>query len=143
MVDSNVLINHLKNFVGISDIAINWSISYLSNRSFSVMLGDASSSHAALFCGVPQGSILLLFTTYILVGRVGSRAFDVRAPQVWNSLPEHLRQTNSVTSFKSLLTFIVWLFRTDGVYCNYLNCFILFYILYMYIMYFYSLAFLN
>lgn len=30
-------------------------ISYLSNCSFSVLLGDASSSHAPLFCGVPRG----------------------------------------------------------------------------------------
>ncbi len=61
--DHNVLINRLKTYVGIRDVPLDWFISYLSNRSFSVALGDASSSHAPLFCGVPQGSILgpLLF----------------------------------------------------------------------------------
>ena len=48
-VDHNVLISHLKNYVGISDVALDWFISYLSNRSFSVRLGEASSSCAPLF----------------------------------------------------------------------------------------------
>ena len=33
----------------------------------------------------------------------GDRAFSVRAPKLWNSLPEKLRLTNSLTSFKTLL----------------------------------------
>ena len=45
-VDHNVLISRLKNYVGISDVALDWFISYLSNRSFSVVLGDVSSSCA-------------------------------------------------------------------------------------------------
>ena len=33
----------------------------------------------------------------------GDRAFSVKAPKLWNSLPEELRLTKSLTSFKSLL----------------------------------------
>ena len=33
----------------------------------------------------------------------GDRAFAVRAPKLWNALPEGLRLANSVSSFKSLL----------------------------------------
>ena len=33
----------------------------------------------------------------------GDRAFAVRAPQLWNSVPGDLRQANSVSSFKSIL----------------------------------------
>ena len=63
-----LLIRCLKKHVGISDVALDWFISYLWNRSFSVRFGEASSSCAPLFWGVPQGSILgpLLFTVYML-----------------------------------------------------------------------------
>ena len=52
----------------VSGVAVDWWISFLSKRSFSVMLEDASSSCAPLFCGVPQGSSLgpLLFTLYVV-----------------------------------------------------------------------------
>ena len=33
----------------------------------------------------------------------GDRAFSVRAPRLWNGLPEEIRLAESVTSFKSLL----------------------------------------
>uniref|UniRef100_A0A672YDQ4 Reverse transcriptase domain-containing protein n=1 Tax=Sphaeramia orbicularis TaxID=375764 RepID=A0A672YDQ4_9TELE len=33
----------------------------------------------------------------------GDRAFSIRAPQLWNGLPEEIRLAESVTSFKSLL----------------------------------------
>ena len=57
-VDRDTLISRLEHLIGISGVALEWFKSYLSNRSFSVSLGDACSSHAPLFCGVPQESFL-------------------------------------------------------------------------------------
>lgn len=53
-------------------MALNWFISYLSNRSFLVKLRDASSSCAPFSCGVPKGSILcvLLFTITLPLGHI-------------------------------------------------------------------------
>ena len=33
----------------------------------------------------------------------GDRAFEIRAPRLWNSLPENLRLTKSLSGFKTLL----------------------------------------
>ena len=33
----------------------------------------------------------------------GDRAFEVRAPRLWNNLPENLRLTKSLSAFKTLL----------------------------------------
>lgn len=72
-VDHTVLLSCLKYCVGIHGTLLRWFTSYLSNRTFSVMIGDLSSSCASLSCGVPQGSIVspILFSLYIL----SSRAF--------------------------------------------------------------------
>jgi len=67
-VDHAVLLSHLEQYVGIHGTALKWFMSYLSNRTFSMMIGDLSSSCASLSCGVPQGSILgpILFSLYML-----------------------------------------------------------------------------
>ena len=67
-VDHLILIKRLKDLIGINEVALEWFRSYLSDRSISVEIGEASSSQAAFRCGVPQGSILgpLLFTIYML-----------------------------------------------------------------------------
>ena len=66
--EHNILLSRLECCVGIGGTALNWFKSYLSNRSFSVALGDSTSSSAPLPCGVPQGSILgpILFSLYLL-----------------------------------------------------------------------------
>ena len=42
----------------------------------------------------------------------GYRAFSVHAPQLWNTLPQHIKQCCTVDSFKKSLK--TWLFK--GVY---------------------------
>ncbi len=67
-VSHSILLSRLKECVGIKGIALKWFQSYLTDRSFSVQLGEFSSSAAPLSCGVPQGSILgpMLFSLYML-----------------------------------------------------------------------------
>ncbi len=67
-VDHSVLLDHLQKWVDIRDAALDCFKSYLSNRTFSVGVRDASSSVACLTCGVPQSSILgpLLLCAYML-----------------------------------------------------------------------------
>ena len=57
-IDHSILISGLEHCVGIRGTALEWFRSYLSQRSFSVKIGDFASSSAPLSCGVPQGSIL-------------------------------------------------------------------------------------
>ncbi len=67
-VDHNILIERLREGVGISGRTLYWFSPYLSDRSFSVAIGPYMSESAALFCGVPQGSVLgpILFAFYLL-----------------------------------------------------------------------------
>uniref|UniRef100_A0A8C6LTZ9 Reverse transcriptase domain-containing protein n=1 Tax=Nothobranchius furzeri TaxID=105023 RepID=A0A8C6LTZ9_NOTFU len=67
-VDHNILLTRLESFAGVTGTALNWFHSYLSDRSFSIHIGDCSSPFVPLPWGVPQGSILgpLLFSIYIL-----------------------------------------------------------------------------
>lgn len=64
----NILIERLRLWAGIQGNVLNWFSSYLSGRTFSIELGNFSSSSARLECGVPQGSILgpALFSIYML-----------------------------------------------------------------------------
>ena len=65
--DHNVLIHRLS-AIGITGIALNWFISYITNRSSSVMINTHSSPSRSITHGVPQGSVLgpLLFNIYLL-----------------------------------------------------------------------------
>ena len=67
-IDHSILIDRLENWVGISGTALNWFASYLSNRTFSVSIGEFVSSSAMIKCGIPQDSILgpILFSIYML-----------------------------------------------------------------------------
>ena len=60
-VDHTILLSRLEHDVGIKDTALNWFESYLSERSFSVHMGNFSSTVAPLTCRVPQGSVWALY----------------------------------------------------------------------------------
>ncbi len=67
-VSHSIFLSRLEECVGIKGIALKWFQSYLTDRSFSVYLGEFSSSAAQLSCGIPQGSILgpMLFSLYMM-----------------------------------------------------------------------------
>ncbi|XP_061587561.1 uncharacterized protein LOC133452331 isoform X1 [Cololabis saira] len=45
----------------------------------------------------------LLFTPTSHLSSMGARAFSCTAPRLWNSLPPHIRQIDSITTFKTQL----------------------------------------
>ena len=65
-VDHEILLNRLESLFGISETALSWFKSYLSDRKQYVSIDGVSSSDYELKYGVPQGSCLgpLLFTLY-------------------------------------------------------------------------------
>uniref|UniRef100_A0A8C6PV72 Reverse transcriptase domain-containing protein n=1 Tax=Nothobranchius furzeri TaxID=105023 RepID=A0A8C6PV72_NOTFU len=67
-VDHHLLLERLRDWVGLSGTALEWFSSYLSERSFSVVVSKFRSSTTSLTHGVPQGSVLgpLLFLLYLL-----------------------------------------------------------------------------
>ena len=65
-IDYKILLNRLSYSFGISGTVFKWFISYLTNRTQSVSVGDLNSLPLPLKYGVPQGSVLcpILFTLY-------------------------------------------------------------------------------
>ena len=65
-VDHSILLAKLYSY-GIRGMAYDWFVSYLSNRSQFVSIGNTKSISKLTTCGVPQGSVLgpLLFLLYI------------------------------------------------------------------------------
>ena len=66
MADHAILLRHLESNVGISDTALAWIRSYLSDHSQKVIVGNMKSDPVTLAFGVPQGSVLapILFTLH-------------------------------------------------------------------------------
>ena len=65
-IDHDILLNRLETDFGIKGVVLEWFRSYLKERTFTVLIGDKSSSKGYLWFGVPQGSILgpILFILY-------------------------------------------------------------------------------
>jgi len=66
-IDHSIMIRRLEHMFGITDLALDWMTSYLSNRSFYVRWGNTSSSKLHVNTGVPQGSSIgpLCFSLYV------------------------------------------------------------------------------
>ena len=64
--DHSILLKRLEMTFGIRGSVLSWFASYLSDRTWSVVVDGMLSSPAPLVCGVPQGSVLgpALFTLY-------------------------------------------------------------------------------
>ncbi len=77
-IDHNILLDKLKKYYGLDDIAIQLFRSYLTNRYQYVQIENAKSQLLAINTGVPQGSILgpLLFIIYINDISQSSDKFD-------------------------------------------------------------------
>ena len=67
-VSHSILIRKLKDRIGVSGKALEWFISYLSERKQSVCINNSHSEAVDLKYSVPQGSVLgpILFTVYTL-----------------------------------------------------------------------------
>ncbi len=66
-IDRDILLKRLEGEVGLQGLVLKWFTSYLTERTFSVKLGNCSSSPAPIKCAIPQGSILgpLLFSLFM------------------------------------------------------------------------------
>ena len=57
-IDHTIMINRLRDLVGMSGSVLKWFSSYLSGRRFSVHVNQILSETAELSCGIPQGFVL-------------------------------------------------------------------------------------
>ena len=66
-VNHSILLEVMRNYFGITDMALDWISHYLRNRKFSVHIDSFSSNTKTINFSVPQGSILgpTLFNCYV------------------------------------------------------------------------------
>ncbi|KAK3102012.1 hypothetical protein FSP39_008113 [Pinctada imbricata] len=58
VIDHPILLHRLEHTLGITDTALSWIKSYLSNRSMCIAIEDVTSDRKSVTIGVPQGSVL-------------------------------------------------------------------------------------
>ncbi len=91
LIDCDILIEHLEHVVDLRGTVLKWFSSYLKERSFSVTVGEFSSSSVSINCGVPQGSILgpilLNFFLAVLVFKKHSMSCHLHADDIQIYLP--------------------------------------------------------
>lgn len=76
-INHNILIRKLQHY-GVRGLALDWFISYLSNRNQVVTVNGVQSELLSISCGIPQGSVLgpILFLLYINDFHKCSKLFD-------------------------------------------------------------------
>ncbi|KAF7663890.1 hypothetical protein LDENG_00195450 [Lucifuga dentata] len=64
-----------------------------------ILIQTSSSLHT--LPSLQSSSAVLLSVPSFRLSTLGARAFSCSAPRLWNSLPLHIRQLDSITQFKS------------------------------------------
>ena len=80
-IDHRILLDRLKEWFGLDDVALDWVVSYLKHLFQSVQISSTRSNPIELIFGVPQGSVLgpLLFIMYTTpLSSVLSKAKDIK-----------------------------------------------------------------
>ena len=124
-VDHTILVNRLRDRLGISGMALRWFQSYLTNRKYCVQLNNVASEFTNLDCGVPQGSVLgpILFTVYTLpLGDIIRRheiPFHLYADDSQKYAVFELQQyQNTVSKIELLVTDIRAWYSANMLKCN-------------------------
>ena len=117
-IDHTLLFDILEHTYGITDTALSWFKSYLTNRTQSVTVENFKSSSSPLSFGVPQGSVLgpILFIMYtqplhtlIQSHSISDQAFADDTQLYKSCKPSHLQNTldtmqTCITDVKSWMT---------------------------------------
>jgi len=105
-VDHDILVDRLYHSFGLRDKALSWIVSFISGHTQKVRVGGQYSTSSAVYCGVPQGSVLgpILFLLYtadvpVIAGRQGVGVYSYADD---NQLFFHTRAKNSAATFTRL-----------------------------------------